>query len=497
MSIKAPRSNLEQARARRSQESLQNHSRTAATITRIMDGGRSAALKVLLVCVVGVAAASTLGCKGEKPEGDREGRPVESSEYQKTPDAAPQVKPTPMQPVAVKTPVIPRPPDPPKESAPYHPPVAAIPQAKPVALPVQAPPVAPSIAPLPSAPVKVEVKIKEPSQEGLTIKYVGGKYYYMNEDGNNEFGNKSFDTAYPFNGGIALVRDVETSHHPSYFYYINRNGVNAFGDKRFYRAQQLTEGIAAVQEYLDDGVKAYYINRKGENAFGNQKFEEAEPFSEGFGVVGVADDPEFPGIVTHRYYINGKGANAFGNQRFDDAKPFKEGLAMIYRNEKWYYINRNRLNAFGGKSFDSVEPFNNGIAHVREGIRPYTIDKTGEDVRKKQSAEVAVTPLALPNDFKKTTAKTGGVAQKPQRKSHLIAIYTTKTNEQYTTEAEQYYTIPELVKEKFPDLIKLIFETESMPTDEREYWLQALPKMDENELIKLRDILINEKEHRY
>jgi len=78
--------------------------------------------------------------------------------------------------------------------------------------------------------------------------------------------------------------------------------------------------------------------------------------------------------------------------------------------------------------------------------------------------------------------------------STQIKADSSKTNEQYIEEAEQHYIIPKLVRDVFPDLIKLIFETESMDADEREYWLQILPIMTEDQIKKFRDILVNEKD---
>jgi len=85
-------------------------------------------------------------------------------------------------------------------------------------------------------------------------------------------------------------------------------------------------------------------------------------------------------------------------------------------------------------------------------------------------------------------------AQKSQSKSLLIQADKSKSNEQYIAEVEQYYIVPKLVREVFPDLMKLVFETESMDVDEREYWLQILPIMTEDQVKKFRDILVNEKE---
>ena len=78
-------------------------------------------------------------------------------------------------------------------------------------------------------------------------------------------------------------------------------------------------------------------------------------------------------------------------------------------------------------------------------------------------------------------------------KSTLINVDFAKSNEQYIKDAEKYYIVPKLVREVFPDLIKLIFETESMDEEEREYWLQILPIMTEDQIKKFREILVNEK----
>ncbi|MCK9185884.1 hypothetical protein M0P48_00400 [Candidatus Gracilibacteria bacterium] len=78
--------------------------------------------------------------------------------------------------------------------------------------------------------------------------------------------------------------------------------------------------------------------------------------------------------------------------------------------------------------------------------------------------------------------------------SQQILVDKNKTAEQYLTEAESFYIIPKIIREKFPDLIKLIFETESMNIEEREYWLQIMPIMSEEQISKFRGILVNERD---
>jgi hypothetical protein len=55
------------------------------------------------------------------------------------------------------------------------------------------------------------------------------------------------------------------------------------------------------------------------------------------------------------------------------------------------------------------------------------------------------------------------------------------------------FAVPDMVKQKFPDLIQLIKDTESMNDEERDYWFQILPIMTEEQISKFRDILLNEK----
>ena len=55
------------------------------------------------------------------------------------------------------------------------------------------------------------------------------------------------------------------------------------------------------------------------------------------------------------------------------------------------------------------------------------------------------------------------------------------------------FEIPESVKTQHPDIITLIIATESMNDDERQYWFQIIPIMTDEQINKLRDILINEK----
>jgi hypothetical protein len=74
-----------------------------------------------------------------------------------------------------------------------------------------------------------------------------------------------------------------------------------------------------------------------------------------------------------------------------------------------------------------------------------------------------------------------------------VKVDKNKSAEQYIQDVENKYIIPPLIREKFADIVKLLFEAESMDNEEREYWLQIMAVMTEDQVVKLRDILVNEK----
>jgi len=98
--------------------------------------------------------------------------------------------------------------------------------------------------------------------------------------------------------------------------------------------------------------------------------------------------------------------------------------------------------------------------------------------------------------IKTSSPQSTGQAQSPTQasssKAFNLAAEVDATTPTSPSIADKYIT-PALVKEKFPDLVELIKTTESMSDDEREYWFQILPIMTEDQISKLRDILMNEK----
>ena len=53
--------------------------------------------------------------------------------------------------------------------------------------------------------------------------------------------------------------------------------------------------------------------------------------------------------------------------------------------------------------------------------------------------------------------------------------------------------IPQETQKRFPDLVEMILASESLNNEERSYWMQVLPKMNEAQVAELRDILGTEK----
>ena len=86
------------------------------------------------------------------------------------------------------------------------------------------------------------------------------------------------------------------------------------------------------------------------------------------------------------------------------------------------------------------------------------------------------------------------VPAQPKPANQGINLEEAAMMETTTMAPPEKYSVPTLVKEKFPDLIQLIKETESMNDEERDYWFQILPIMTEDQIKKFRDILLNEKQ---
>ncbi|MFA5829522.1 MAG: hypothetical protein WC843_03440 [Candidatus Gracilibacteria bacterium] len=93
-----------------------------------------------------------------------------------------------------------------------------------------------------------------------------------------------------------------------------------------------------------------------------------------------------------------------------------------------------------------------------------------------------------------TAAATTATSAKPAATTAAAPSTSTQDNSSFTAASGKTYAVPEMVKTKFPDLVQLIKETESMNDEEREYWFQIMPIMTEDQILKFREILVNEKD---
>jgi len=55
------------------------------------------------------------------------------------------------------------------------------------------------------------------------------------------------------------------------------------------------------------------------------------------------------------------------------------------------------------------------------------------------------------------------------------------------------YTIDKQIENKYPELVLLIKNTESMDNSEKQYWFDLLPSMADNQIDRLFDILETER----
>lgn len=66
------------------------------------------------------------------------------------------------------------------------------------------------------------------------------------------------------------------------------------------------------------------------------------------------------------------------------------------------------------------------------------------------------------------------------------------TNQTALNSSSQF-SIPEIVLTKYPDLVELIKQTESMNLEEKNYWFKIMPMMNDEQIANLRSILVKEK----
>ena len=63
-----------------------------------------------------------------------------------------------------------------------------------------------------------------------------------------------------------------------------------------------------------------------------------------------------------------------------------------------------------------------------------------------------------------------------------------------TTTQDDQYIISDSVREKYPDLVEMIKQTEAMNLEEKNYWFKIIPLMNDNQIDNLREILVKERQ---
>jgi len=201
---------------------------------------------------------------------------------------------------------------------------------------------------------------------------VGGKVGFADETGKLVI-NPQWDSAFPFNEGLAMVCVGECDYEHIAGYRLTKN------------FQRIT---------LEQTYKYGFLDESGKLAI-NPSFEEARNFSEGMAAVclGIGCYYTLDRKDKSRKwgYIDKAGSIIIPAQ-FDEAYDFKEGLASVSVGGKWGYIDKTGKFLINPQ-FDDAGPFEKGFAQVglkvpgkEESSNPYDgskikfgyIDKTGK-----------------------------------------------------------------------------------------------------------------------
>jgi hypothetical protein len=183
-----------------------------------------------------------------------------------------------------------------------------------------------------------------------------GKMGYVTVRGTDSFATAiSFDynEAYPFNSGLAAVRDKPCTDDQCTYYYINKKGNKAF-DKTFNYAGDFINGIAVVGigNCESDGCKFGIIDKKGRFIVA-PVYDEIEEPSEGLYLASKDDKYGF---------INETGEEVI-SLKYTNALPFSQGLAAVALNDNWFFIDKNGRQPFIQR-FKDVLSYSDSVAAV-------------------------------------------------------------------------------------------------------------------------------------
>lgn len=156
-------------------------------------------------------------------------------------------------------------------------------------------------------------------------------------------------------------------------------------------------------------------------------------------------------------------------------------------------IKSSQAGGSSGSSASIPAPPTEGSAVI--DLRNMTVNTPAPQAAPITPVPQAGTPSALPAIPAAPVPQAPPAAPTPQNRPQSFNLEEAAMQASALTVAAppEKYAVPDLVKQKFPDLIQLIKETESMNDEERDYWFQILPIMTEEQIQKFRDILLNEK----
>ena len=222
--------------------------------------------------------------------------------------------------------------------------------------------------------------------EDLASAKLNGKWGYIDKSG-KEVIPFTYDDAYPFENGVALILIKKGSQEYTSCCYgiIDKTGKEIVPPK-FRSASDFSEGMAKIGAG-SSLWKSGYIDATGKIVIPTN-YADAENFSEGLAAVGY--DPDIDKnmakgyINTEKYGFIDKTGKVVIPFKYWRAGDFGDGLAPVAPfDEKlgWGYIDKNGNKVIEFK-YDDAKEFNDGFAPVRldkDGKWGF-IDKTGKEI---------------------------------------------------------------------------------------------------------------------
>lgn len=271
------------------------------------------------------------------------------------------------------------------------------------------------------------------SQTPLPFLLDNGRFQYQHAAGTPAF-NTSFETATPFQNGLAVVSDKHS------YQLINTSG-------QVLSEAQWTEISPAPDGYFlaFSSNKKYALLRNGKNVFESEARLIGAPSPQGWipfqqpatgqaGILQIHTGKELASArFDHIRPFSGKITAAFGENtwkfidsagrpvsahRYEGAAAFSDGLAAVRREGKWGFVNEKE-NWVIAAQYDRVTDFRNGTAFAQTGESWKQIDPTG-NVLRELPYQMVITPaeglyaFMQANLWGFASAETGKVVIVPQ-----------------------------------------------------------------------------------